>query len=96
MKPAVKGEDKAVKMGKDVNVEPQEKKTEVVAEEIESHKPNVILNKERNFDLQLDLEKSDKDSGVVSGSGSKAHQHVQKQLQQQQPNTDKAGNWCFE
>ncbi|OAY27929.1 protein TIME FOR COFFEE isoform X3 [Manihot esculenta] len=90
MKPAVKEEDKAVKMGKDVNVEPQEKKTEVVAEEIESHKPNVILNKERNFDLQLDLEKSDKDSGVVSGSGSKAHQHVQKQLQQQQPNTDKA------
>lgn len=33
MKPAVKEEDKAVKMGKDVNVEPQEKKTEVVAEE---------------------------------------------------------------
>ncbi|KAG8636705.1 protein TIME FOR COFFEE isoform X2 [Manihot esculenta] len=90
MKPAVKGEDKAVKMGKDVIEELEEKKTKILAEEIESHKPNVIVNKERNIDLHLDLEKSDKDNGVVAGSGSKAHQLVQKQPQQQQPSTNKA------
>ncbi|XP_021691913.2 protein TIME FOR COFFEE isoform X2 [Hevea brasiliensis] len=88
IKPAVKEDDKSLKIGKDVCVEPEEKKTKLVAEDVESHKPNA--SKERNIDLQLDLEKSDRDSGVVTGSGNKLHHHVQKQQQQQQPNTEKA------
>ena len=58
-------------------------------------KPVVNPSKERNIDLQLDLETSDRDSGTVTGSGNKMHHHVvQKQLQQQ-PSTEKAGNFYF-
>ncbi|XP_021636853.2 protein TIME FOR COFFEE isoform X4 [Hevea brasiliensis] len=88
MKAAVKDDDKAVKIGKDVNMEREEKRTKVVAEEAECHKPVVIANKERNIDLQLDLEKPD--GVIVAGSGNKVHQDVQKQQQQQQPHTEKA------
>eukprot|EP00257_Ricinus_communis_P015419 XP_015573332.1 protein TIME FOR COFFEE [Ricinus communis] len=88
-KPTVKDDDKAVKIAKDVNVaEPEEKKAKGTSEEIESQKPVANHNKERNIDLQLDLEKSDRDSGAVTGSGNKVHQHVNKQLQQQ-PSAEK-------
>ncbi|XP_020534183.2 protein TIME FOR COFFEE isoform X6 [Jatropha curcas] len=79
IKPVVKEDDKAVKIRKDVNVESEDKKAKVAAEEVESQKPVVIVNKERNIDLQLDLEKSDRDSVDVTGIGNKAHQNIQKQ-----------------
>ena len=84
----VKEDEKALKTGKEgMNVEPEEKKTKVTGEEVESQKP--IINKERNIDLQLDLEKADRDSPTVTVSRNKPLQHVQKQ--QQQPNIEKIG-----
>ncbi|XVF28880.1 hypothetical protein REPUB_Repub15cG0070700 [Reevesia pubescens] len=85
----VKEDDKRVKSGKeDVNVEAEDnnKKAKPIAEEAESYKP--VVNKEKSIDLQLDLEKSDRDSGTVSISANKANHHVQK-LQHQQPSIEK-------
>ncbi|KAJ8766327.1 hypothetical protein K2173_022386 [Erythroxylum novogranatense] len=86
----VKEKEKAVKIGKeDMNVEVDEKKAKVAAiGEVESLKPNVN-NKERNVDLQLDSEKSDRNSGTVtvSRSGDKPQQDIQEQ--HQQPNLEK-------
>lgn len=90
LKPVVKEDDKAVKIAKDdINVEPEEKKAKVVPEEADSHKP--VGNKERNIDLQLDLEKTDRESGSVSLSGNKPHVHVQNQKPHQQPSSEKNG-----
>ncbi|KAI9390211.1 hypothetical protein POPTR_008G151200v4 [Populus trichocarpa] len=81
----VKEDEKALKTGKEnMNVEPEEKRTKVTGEEVESQKP--IVNEERNIDLQLDLEKADRDSATVTASRNKLLQHVQKQ---QQPNIEK-------
>uniref|UniRef100_A0A2P2MG54 Protein TIME FOR COFFEE n=1 Tax=Rhizophora mucronata TaxID=61149 RepID=A0A2P2MG54_RHIMU len=89
-KSMIKEGEKALKIGKeDINVEPEEKKAKLMAEEVESQKP--IVNKERNIDLQLDLEKTDGDSGIVTVSGNKSQQNVQK-LQQQQPITERTGS----
>lgn len=83
----VKEDEKALKVVKeDINVEPVEKKTKVIGEQVESQKP--IVNKERNIDLQLDPGKGDRDSATVTISRNKLLQHVQ---QQQQPNTEKIG-----
>ncbi|KAJ8766392.1 hypothetical protein K2173_022451 [Erythroxylum novogranatense] len=84
----VKENEKAVKIGtEDMNVELDEKKAKVIAtEEVESQKP-IVNNKERNIDLQLDLEKSDRDSGTipVTRSGNKPQQNIQEQHQQPNP-----------
>lgn len=69
------------------------RKRKVMAEEVESRKP--IANKERNIDHQLDLEKIDRESGIVAASGNKLDKHVQKQ-QKQPGNTKKTGNYCKE
>jgi hypothetical protein len=83
----VKEDEKALKTGKEnMNVEPEEKRTKVTGDEVESQKP--IVNEERNIDLQLDLEKADRDSATVTASRNKLLQHVQKQ---QQPNIEKIG-----
>ena len=81
----VKEDDIKVKIGKeDVNVEAEDsnKKAKPISEEAESLKP--VSNKERNIDLQLDLEKSDRDSGTGSVSANKLNHHVQKLQQHQQ------------
>ncbi|XP_031272100.1 protein TIME FOR COFFEE [Pistacia vera] len=83
MKPMVKEDEKVVKIAKDVVVEDEQKKAKTIAEESESQKP--VVGKERIIDLQLDLEKSDRDSGTASVSGNKLQQHVQKQQQQPPP-----------
>ncbi|KAL5785510.1 hypothetical protein ACOSQ2_007902 [Xanthoceras sorbifolium] len=84
MKPVVKEDERAVKtVNEDASVEVEVKKVKNTAEESESQKPVVI--KERNIDLQLDLEKSDRDSGTGSLTGNKINQHVQKQHHQQPP-----------
>ena len=88
----VKEGDKRVKIGKeDVNVEAEDNnsKAKSIAEEAESHKP--VVNKERNIDLLLDLERSDRDSGTGSVSANKLNHHVQKLLQHQQPSMEKTG-----
>ena len=75
----VKEDVKRVKIGKeDVNMEAEgsNKKAKPIAEEAESHKP--VVNRERNIDLQLDLEKSD------SVGANKLNHHVQKLQQHQQ------------
>ncbi|XWS13619.1 hypothetical protein CRYUN_Cryun36dG0053400 [Craigia yunnanensis] len=88
MKSMVKEDDKRVKIVKEeVNVEAEDNnnnKAKPIAEEAESNKP--VVNKERNIDLQLDLEKSDRDSGTGSVSANKLNHHVQK-LQQHQQHT---------
>lgn len=81
----VKGDAKALKIGKEETANVETEKAKTTVEESESNKP-----KERNIDLQLDLEKTDRDSGTVSVSGTKLPQHVPKQ--QQQHNTEKTGN----
>ncbi|XP_021290146.1 protein TIME FOR COFFEE isoform X3 [Herrania umbratica] len=89
MKSIVKEDDKRVKVGQeDVNVEAEDsnKKAKPIGEEAESHKP--VGNKERNIDLQLDLEKSDRDSGTGSVSANKLNNRAQK-LQHQQPSMEK-------
>ena len=58
-------------------------------------KPVVNPSKERNINLQLDLEKSDRDSGTVMRSDNKMHHHVVHKQLQQQPSTEKAGNFYF-
>ncbi|XVF38191.1 hypothetical protein REPUB_Repub20aG0078600 [Reevesia pubescens] len=89
MKYLGKEDDKRVKIGKEhVNVEAEDndKRAKPIAEEAESHKR--VVNKERNIDLQLDLEKSDRDSCTGSLSANKLNHPVQK-LQHQQPSIDK-------
>ena len=79
----------AVKNGKDdaVNAEPELKRAKVTAEGGELEK--LVVSKERNIDLQLDLEKLDRDMGTGSSvSGNKSNSPVQKQP----PHTEKTGN----
>lgn len=88
----VKDDEKEVKIVKDdASVEAEEKKAKSIAEESESQKPVVV--KERNIDLHLDLEKSERDSGTGSLTGNKLHQQGQRQ-QAQPPLTvpEKTGN----
>ena len=96
IKPQVKEDEKAVKLGNKeeiVNVESEKAKI-IAVDEAESHKP-VVTTKERNIDLQLDLEKTDRDSGTASISGSnKLNHHVQKQ-QSQHTHNEKIGNFNF-
>lgn len=95
MKSLVNEDDKRMKIGKeDVNVEVEDnnKKAQPSAEEADSQKP--VVNKERNLDLQLDLEKSDRDSGSRSVSGNKLNHHVQK-LHHQHPIVEKTGKIDF-
>ncbi|PSR85370.1 Protein TIME FOR COFFEE like [Actinidia chinensis var. chinensis] len=76
----------AVKNGKDdaVNAEPELKRAKVTAEGGELEK--LVVSKERNIDLQLDLEKLDRDMGTGSSvSGNKSNPPVQKQP----PHTEK-------
>lgn len=90
IKPVVKEDDKAVKICKEeaVNLE-NEKAKSLAAEEAQSQTP-VVARKERNIDLQVDLEKTDRDSGTASVSGNKFHHHVQKQ-QPQHGSTERTG-----
>lgn len=90
IKPVVKEDEKAVKIFKEeaVNVE-NEKAKSLAAEEAQSQTP-VVVRKERNIDLQVDLEKTDRDSGTASVSGNKLHHHVQKQ-QPQHASTERSG-----
>ncbi|XP_022721738.1 protein TIME FOR COFFEE-like isoform X3 [Durio zibethinus] len=89
MKSTVKEGDKGVKIGKeDVNVEGEDNnKVKPIAEEDESLKP--VVNKERNIDLQLDLERSDRDCGTASVNANKLNHHVQMLQQHQHPSTEK-------
>ncbi|MBA0651614.1 hypothetical protein Goklo_018924 [Gossypium klotzschianum] len=92
MKSLVNEDDKRMKIGKgDVNVEVKDnnKKAQPSAEEADSQKP--LVNKERNLDLQLDLEKSDRDSGSGSVSGNKLNHHVLK-LHHQHPSVEKTAH----
>ena len=100
IKPTVNEGEKMVKTGKDevMNAETEEKKAKSLVDEAEPHK--LIVNKERNIDLQLDLEKHDRDTGNGSVGCSKPNQHVLKQQQQpkalkEEQNTDKTGNYMF-
>lgn len=91
----VKEDEKVVKMVKeDVAVDGEQKKVKTIAEESESQKPVVV--KERNIDLQLDLEKSDRDGATVSLNGNKLQQHVHKQQQHSPPSApEKNGKLTF-
>ncbi|GFZ08841.1 time for coffee [Actinidia rufa] len=76
----------AVTNGKEdaVNAEPELKKAKVTAEGGEFEKP--VVRKERNIDLQLDLEKLDRDMSTGSSvTGNKSNPPVQKQA----PHTEK-------
>lgn len=90
-------DEKTVKTSKEeaVNVVKEKAKT-VAAEETDSQKPAVV-HKDRNIDLQLDLEKTDRDSGTASVSGNKLHHHVQKHPQPHPANSERSGNstWFF-
>lgn len=85
MKPSVKEKDNE-RIGKAekeevISVEADEKKTKAAAlEELNPHKASEG-SRGRNIDLQLDLERPEKDSGVSS----KFQQQSQKLLQQQPP-----------
>ncbi|KAL6971466.1 hypothetical protein U1Q18_031143 [Sarracenia purpurea var. burkii] len=71
-------EEKPEKSGREeaVNVEPELKKAKPTSEAAgESERP--FVSKERNLDLQLDLEKPERESG----SANKLHQHLQKKEQ---------------
>ena len=88
-----KEDKKAVKCGKDehVTAEPEQKKAKLIAEQGELEKP--VVSKERNIDLQLDLEKLDRDMGTDSSlSGNKSNQPIQKQPLQ----SEKTGNSLLE
>lgn len=78
-------DNKALKFGKEepANLEAEKSKkaaSAAVVEEAEFKKP-VVGGKERNIDLQLDLEKTDRDSGNAGFSGNKLPQHAAKQQQ---------------
>lgn len=95
----IKEDAKALKIGREesANVEPEKTKattTTIPVEEAESKKPAV--GKEKNVDLQVELEKSDaRDSSSVGVSGNKLHQHIlpprQHHHQQQHNNNEKSG-----
>ncbi|XP_057467575.1 protein TIME FOR COFFEE-like isoform X1 [Actinidia eriantha] len=71
-----KEDKKAVKCGKDehVTAEPEQKKAKLTAEQGELEKS--VVSKERNIDLQLDLDKLDRDMGTSNSlSGNKSNQH---------------------
>ncbi|XP_039033988.1 protein TIME FOR COFFEE-like isoform X2 [Hibiscus syriacus] len=89
MTSTVKEDDTRVKIGKeDVNVDADNNsKHKPIAEEVKSHNP--VVNSERNINLQLDLEKSDRDSGTGSVCANKFNHHAQKQ-QHQQPDIEKS------
>ena len=79
-----KEDKKAVKCGKDkdVTAEPEQKKAKLTVEQGKLEKP--VVSKERNIDLQLDLEKLDRDMGTdnsLSGNNSN----------QQPPHSEKSG-----
>lgn len=90
-----KEDEKAAKGGGDeaVNVaEPELKKAKATVEEAESEKPPPVLIKERNIDLHLDLEKTERDSSPGNKLQPHAHKHHQQQQQQlkiEQPHTEK-------
>lgn len=77
-----KEEEKTARMEKEVAIikAEVEKAKEASPEEAESRTP--VINKERNIDLQLDLEKSDRDGGNGGGESiSTAKAHLQKHEQ---------------
>ncbi|GFZ08840.1 time for coffee [Actinidia rufa] len=80
-----KADKKAVKCGKDkhVTAEPEQKKAKLTAEQGELEKP--VVSKERKIDLQLDLDKLDRDMGTGNSlSGNKSNQqppHSEKSAQ---------------
>lgn len=97
VKPIVKEGEKVVKIGKDeaMNAEPEEKKAKSIVEEAEPHK-STIMKKERIIDLQLDLEKHDRDNGNGCGGSSKLTHQATKHQQQpralkEEQNTEKTG-----
>ncbi|MED6217159.1 hypothetical protein PIB30_015057 [Stylosanthes scabra] len=87
VKPAMKQDEKPVRMNKDeVAVGLEKERMRAMVEEAESNKA-VIFQKERGIDLHLDLEKADKgDNGTLASK--KQHQTVQRQ-QPQQTTSDK-------
>ena len=103
----IKEDAKVLKLGREqvepANVEPEKPKAAIASatstvEESESKKlPAVVGNKERNIDLQLDLEKTDviRENVSVGVGGNKLHQlALPRQHQQQpppQPNNEKPG-----
>lgn len=90
----IKEDAKALKIGREetANLEPEKVKainntiTTTTVEDAESKKQPTI-GKERNIDLQLDLEKTDRDATA----GNKLHQHVPRQPPVQQANNEKNG-----
>ena len=118
IKAVIKEDAKALKIGREetANVESEKLKpittntttssTVATVEEAESKKlqqPTVVA-KERNIDLQLDLEKTDRDPAAITAggvTGNKLHQHVPRQQppapqpqqqQQQHTNNEKNGS----
>ncbi|XP_058192996.1 protein TIME FOR COFFEE isoform X2 [Rhododendron vialii] len=71
--------ENAVKSGREeaVNAEPEQKRAKVTVEEGESERKPVLVNKERKINLQLNLEKHERDV--------KLNPDVHKPQQQQQP-----------
>lgn len=84
IKPMTREDDKVVKFGKEEHANVETEKCKAAVEEAEFKKP-IVGSKERNIDLQLDLEKTDRDSGTACFSGNKLHHNVAKQQQ----NTEK-------
>ena len=102
VKPAMKQDEKSVRMNKEeVAVGVEKEKVRAMGEEAESNKA-ASVQKERGIDLHLDLEKADK--GDTGGNGTvvnkKQYQTVQRQQQQQQQqqttNSDKNGTFNTE
>lgn len=98
VKSVMKGDEKAHRLNKEEAMVVEMEKVRAKAEETDSQKQG-IMQKERGFDLQLDLEKADRvdTSGNVGGMVNKKQQHqnnVQRQ-QQQQTNSEKNGTFDF-
>ncbi|KAF7837274.1 protein TIME FOR COFFEE isoform X2 [Senna tora] len=85
-KPMVKEDEKSQKMNRDEAVAVDTEKKRVVTEETDSQKP-ANVQKERSIELQIDLEKVDKDSGNGNMGGKRHEQNLQRL--QQQPNSEK-------
>lgn len=76
--------ENCVKSGKEEkNVEPEQKRAKVIAEEGELEKKPVVNPERKINNLQLDLEKQERDISVLSGN--KLNPDVQKPLQPQPP-----------
>ncbi|KAI9115006.1 hypothetical protein K1719_014019 [Acacia pycnantha] len=86
-KPMVKEDEKSQKMNKDEAVAIGTDKKRAVADDANSLKP-ANVQKERSSDLRMDLEKTDKDSGVPNMVGKRHQQNAQRQPQQS--NSEKA------